>query len=63
MLNGDQTCDNCGWVATYLYDISDIKYHYCFNCNTQKKGPPIVLNFTNKNISKARNFGGTDDLL
>ena len=56
MLKKDQVCEKCNWVASYLYDIKGIKYHYCFNCFTQKKSPPIELIFTNKNISKREKF-------
>ena len=63
MLKKDLICDNCGWVASYLYEIESQEYHYCFNCNTQKKGPLIVVNFTNKKYSKSVTKGGTDDLM
>lgn len=63
MLKKDQVCEKCNWVASYLYDIKGIKYHYCFNCFTQKKSPPIELIFTNKNISKSVTKGGTGDLM
>ena len=63
MLKRDRICEKCGCVSEFIYEIRKTKHYYCSNCHNQQYSHPIELNFTNKNISKARNIDGTGDLV
>lgn len=63
MLKRDLICEKCGWVAEFFYEIKKTSHYYCSNCHNQQFSPPIVLNFTNKNISQAEILDGTGDLM
>ena len=63
MLKRDRICEKCGWVSEFIYEIRKTKHYYCSNCHNQQFSPPIVLKFTNKNISQAEILDGTGDLM
>jgi len=63
MLKRDRVCEKCGWVSEFMYELRKRNHYYCSNCHYQQFSPPIVLNFTNKNISQAEILDGTGDLM